>query len=372
MNEAKQHNQKALQNILREIREHGPLDFARFMQLALYAPGLGYYSAGNIKFGKDGDFVTAPEISSLFSQCLAQQCAQILGKIPGGAILELGAGRGVMAHDILVHLQKLNSLPEKYFILEISADLRERQQEYLKKLGSQLFSKIEWLNAWPKNLKGLVLANEVLDAMPVKRFCYDHELLECYVTEKNGELVWLFDKPSMELKNALGDVEFPSPYLSEINDRLPAWFKSLSESMQEGVALFIDYGFPRSEFYHPERNQGTLMCHFRHRAQDNPLINVGIQDISAHVDFTAVAEAADDAGFEILGYTTQALFLLSCGLEKLISYEADLLDNYNAAQKIKTLTLPSEMGELVKVIAVGKHFDNQLLGFEINNQLERL
>lgn len=367
MTDVEQHNQKALQNILNQIRAHGPLDFARFMQLALYAPGLGYYSAGNIKFGKDGDFVTAPEISPLFSYCLAEQAAQILPKISGGAILELGAGSGVMARDILLHLQTLNSLPQKYFILEVSADLRARQQEMLKN-----FSCVEWLNAWPKNFRGVVLANEVLDAMPVRRFCYDHELLECVVGEKDGELNWFFRKPSDELKNALRDFEFPSPYLSEINCSLPAWFKSLSESMQEGVALFIDYGFPRAEFYHPERNQGTLRCHFRHRSHDNPLINIGIQDITAHVDFTAVAEAADAAGFDILGYTSQALFLLSCGLEKLISSEADLLANYNTAQKIKTLTLPSEMGELVKVIAIGKNFDSELLGFDISNQLERL
>lgn len=368
MNHAEQHSAKALQNILNEIRAHGPLDFARFMQLALYAPGLGYYSAGNVKFGEAGDFVTAPELSPLFSYCLAEQAAQVLAKIPGGAILELGAGSGVMARDVLLHLQKLKCLPEKYFILEVSADLRARQQECLKK-----FSCVEWLNAWPKNFCGVVLANEVLDAMPVKRFCYDHELLECFITEKKGELDWLIEKPTPELVKAAENLEFSSsPYLSEINCALPAWFKSLSENLTQGVALFVDYGFPRAEFYHPQRNQGSLMCHFRHRAHDNPLINVGIQDITAHVDFTAVAEAADAAGFDILGYCNQAMFLLSCGLEKLISTEADLLTNYNAAQKIKTLTLPSEMGELVKVIAVGKNFDSELLGFEISNQLERL
>jgi SAM-dependent MidA family methyltransferase len=371
-----QANHRLLKQIVEEIKTQGPITFARYMELALYAPGLGYYSAGAKKFGAGGDFVTAPEISPLFSRCIAHQCQQVLAHINGGDILEIGAGSGVMAVDILIELEKSNTLPNNYFILELSADLKQRQQELLQQKIPHLFNRIHWLNTLNDlQTQGVILANEVLDAMPIHKFKIDHGIKEFYADYKNDKLSWHVDKPSnTELTKAIEQltIEFGENYESEINLLLKPWIKSLSDVLKSGLILLLDYGFPRHEYYHPDRNQGTLMCHYQHQAHSDPLLNPGLQDITAHVDFTAVAEAADMCDLRVAGYTTQGHFLVNCGLLNLIADNTGPATQWQISQQIKKLLMPSEMGELVKTIALTRNLDMTLLGFTANDKRDRL
>lgn len=370
---AKAQTERLHSKIAETIRSEGPIPFSEFMRVALYEPGLGYYSAGARKFGPGGDFVTAPEISPLFSRCLANQCAQILSEIPGGSILEFGAGTGVMAKEILLSLQAQNCLPTHYFIMEVSADLRDRQKTTLASLGPFLFDRVVWLDALPASFSGIILANEVLDAMPVTKFFVDEEIREFYVDYVGGRFSWKLE----EIKDATLVDKIKAlplsggPYESEINAFAEPWIKSVSDILVEGVCIVVDYGFPAREYYHPQRNRGTIMCHYQHRAHDNPLIYVGIQDITAHVDFTAIAEAASAHGFCVEGFLNQATFLMNCGLMEFYPLD-DALAQYQVSQQIKKLTLPSEMGELFKVMAISKNFSSDLLGFSKMNRLERL
>ncbi|MBA2655198.1 MAG: SAM-dependent methyltransferase [Gammaproteobacteria bacterium] len=358
-----------------EISQSGPLSFARFMELALYAPGLGYYSAGRQKFGQEGDFTTAPEMSVLYSRCLAKQCHQVLSHTPGD-ILELGAGTGSMALEILFELERLNSLPEHYYILEISADLKSRQQALINSKAPHLKHKVIWLDTLPEfKFDGVILANEVMDAFPVHRFKYMRgHLNEFYLNlEAGGQLIGHWREASCALKKYVEDleIEFEDGYESEANLFIWGWIKSISDVLGQGVILLIDYGFPRAEYYHPDRNQGTLMCHYQHQAHSDPLINIGLQDITAHIDFTAVAEAAFDSGLTIMGFTNQAGFLLSCGMIDDLQQQGP--ESYLAlANQVKILTSPNEMGELFKVIALTKDIDVPLLGFSLRNMCERL
>ena len=372
------HSQQLLTLIRNEIAAHGAITFARYMELALYAPGLGYYSAGACKLGAAGDFVTAPEISALFSRSVARQCQQILAALQGGDIFELGAGSGIMATDILLELEKLNSLPKHYYILEVSADLKQRQQILLSARIPHLLDRIKWLDNFPTyKIKGIILANEVLDAMPVHKFKLENEAVrEFYITDNQGSLDWYLDQPShKELPEQISalQVEFAADYESEINLLLPGWIKSLSAILEQGSILIMDYGFGRNEYYHPERCRGTIMCHYRHRAHDNPLLYPGLQDITAHVDFTAIAEAADRANLDVTGYTTQSNFLLNCGIGELAqSAGIDQKTQYQISQQLKKLLLPSEMGELFKVIALSRACEKSLLGFKENDMRWRL
>lgn len=368
--DAKQHSDQLAQIIAERIQAEGPISFADYMQMALYHPGYGYYSAGSRKFGEAGDFVTAPEISPLFSKCIARQCAQVLDEMQGGDILEFGAGSGVMAKDILLALQQMNSLPSQYFILEVSADCREQQQQTLKALDEKLSQRVVWLDALPQNFSGIILANEVVDAMPVHKFSWDNGMQEFYVDVTNDELTWCLQK-SENLELTSSEINFAEGYQSEINRMATAWVKSLAEILNSGVILLIDYGFPAHEYYHPDRSMGTIMCHFRHYAHTDPLIYPGIQDITAHVDFTALALAAVDSGLNVAGFTHQAAFLINCGLTDLLMTE-DAYEQFALNQQVKKLTLPSEMGELFKVLALTKNVDFNLLGFTLMNQLERL
>jgi SAM-dependent MidA family methyltransferase len=350
------------------INETGDrISFYEFMHHALYAPGLGYYSADTRKFGSEGDFITAPEISPLFSHCIARQCQQVLATIEeNGIILEFGAGSGIMAADILKELETLDSLPKKYLILEISADLQQRQRATLEKHVPHLIDRIEWLQQLPETkLQGVILANEVLDAMPVHRFRLDEQgVSEFYVSIEESEFKWqILPTENEELRQAVEKLRpnLPIGYISEINLALPAWIESLP--LATGLVLLIDYGFPNNEYYHPQRNEGTLMCHYRHQTHDNPLINVGLQDITAHVNFTAIADAAIAADLKVASYTNQANFLLAAGLAPTIDPN-DTKAYLQQAQQIKTLTLPSEMGELFKVMALTANFDSPLLGFK--------
>lgn len=372
---AKALSEELQSQIVAEIKQAGKISFARYMELALYAPRLGYYRNGFKKFGKEGDFVTAPEISSLFSYSVANQCAQVLKEI-GGDILEFGAGSGVMAADILLSLAEKKQLPNHYYILELSASLQSQQRETIKNKAPDYFDRVVWLTALPeKNFCGVVLANEVLDAMPVNLFTVDHGIKECGVAIDNNALrLCTLENENKLLNDAIEkyQIDFPENYTSEINLYLTAWIKSIAEFLSHGIVLIIDYGFPRSEYYHSDRLLGTLMCHYRQYAHTNPLIFPGIQDITAHVDFTAVAEAADANGLTVAGYTNQAAFLLNCELLSFLDENADEKTRFNQRQQIKQLTLPSEMGELFKVIALTKEINSELIGFQSLCQLAKL
>lgn len=379
--QAQHHSQQLVDLIVAEIKQDGPISFERYMTLALTAPGLGYYVAGNHKLGAAGDFVTAPEISTVFSRCLARQCEQVLRELQtqGPAdILEFGAGSGTMATDMLLELEQRECLPGRYFILEVSGELKQRQYQILQTKAPHLLPRVQWLDTLPETpIHGVVLANEVLDALPVHRFYKEDASVGEYYVDWNGErFVWRQGPFSSSLVKqrvcALLD-ELPSPYVSELNLAAEAWMGSLGDILQQGVALVIDYGFPRNEYYHPQRSQGTLMCHYRHRAHDDPFVYPGLQDITAHVDFTAVAHAAHGAGLRLAGYNTQAFFLMANGLEE-FAHSLDVEDpSYvKLAQQIKTLTMPGEMGELFKVMALAKQFDQPLQGFALQDMRGRL
>lgn len=378
--EERAHVARVVAHLRAFIRDHGGvIGFDAFMRLALYAPGLGYYSAGATKLGAAGDFVTAPEVSSLFSRCVARQAADVLA-VTGGDILELGAGSGRMAADVLTELAALDRLPGAYRILEVSADLAERQRRRIAQLPAELAKRVSWLDAWPKRpMRGVVLANEVLDAMPVDRFVLrgrpdgiSVHALGVGLTDDGFE--WREVSPSPELLNAVADVvetlpaPLPDGYVSELCLAFQPWISGLGAQLDAGVALLIDYGLPRSQLYHPERARGTLRCHFRHRAHDDPFVNVGMQDITAWVDFTRVAEAADSAGLEVLGFNTQAAFLIGAGMESLLAAEMEIAGEdgrrrATLAGEARRLMLPGEMGEVFKVIALGRGIDAPLAGF---------
>lgn len=368
------HSEKLSQLIRAEMTNAGgSLSFSRFMQLALYAPGLGYYSAGNHKFGKSGDFMTAPEISPLFARCVAKQCQQILAALGGGDIIEFGAGSGVFAKDLLLELEKLNRLPEHYFILELSADLRARQTQLFSIHCPHLLPRIQWLDTLPTQpIDGIIFANEVLDAMPVDCFVFnDNTLTERSVIWGNNQFSWQNTAPNPELtlgvKTIQDECDLGENYQSEINLMLPAWIKSVTQCLHRGLILLIDYGYGRREYYHPDRSKGTLSCFYQHYQHNDPLILPGLQDITAHVDFTSLAESAANAGLNIAGFTSQAAFLLACGLISLADEVLNLseAEKFTQNQAIKTLTLPSEMGDVIKVMGLLKNLETELVGFSL-------
>ncbi len=374
--ESQQLSRQLTSQIFAEIAAKGPMTFARYMELALYTPGLGYYRSGSQKFGSEGDFITAPELSPLFSQCMARQCRQVLQQIPGSDILEFGAGSGVMPRIILQSLAQLQSLPEHYYILELSAELQQRQRQEFLKNAPELLPRVVWLNHWPEaGFRGIVLANEVLDAMPVHRFGFYHGLKEYYVVENHGKLVWQLDPVSnsdLETQVQSLEVEFAEGYTSEINLLLPKWLAELDRILTEGVILLTDYGMARSEYYHPDRSCGTLLCHYRHRAHDDPFWWPGLQDITAQVDFTAVAAAAVAGNLTVEGYTHQAAFLLNCGITDFMTGQEPTKERIHLSQQIQRLTLPGEMGEAFKAMALTKNYPTELLGFITMNQIARL
>lgn len=350
----------------------GRLPFDRFMELALYAPGLGYYAAGAAKLGPGGDFVTAPELSPLFGQCLANQCAEVLERLGGGDLIELGAGTGALAVQILEHLEQLGALPERYRILEPSPDLRERQRQRIMASVPHLSARCDWLERLPSAIQGLLIANEVLDAMPVHRFRVreDGGTDEIFVVA-DGEGLGEIGAPAQSRGLAAAVARLQAEglaltpgYSSEINLRLGPWIEALATSLRAGLILLVDYGYPRAAYYQADRHMGTLMCHHRHRAHDDPYRSIGLQDITAHVDFSAVAEAARAAGLELHGFTTQAHFLIGCGIDALLASAAD---PFELAQGAKQLLLPSAMGERFKVIALGSGVAGPWRGFQVRD-----
>lgn len=371
-----EHSQRLLEIIRAEIEQLGGwMPFERYMEMALYQPGFGYYVAGARKFGAEGDFITAPEISPLFSQCLAQQCAQVLETFERPAcVLELGAGSGVMAADLLAELEALDALPDHYYILELSAELQLRQREALQRKVPHLAGSVKWLDSLPtQSFHGVVVANEVMDAMPVCLFQKQGAGFEELGVEQDesGELQWLARPASATRQAELERIERDSGslwddgYRSEFNPRLNGWMQALSESLTQAAVLLVDYGYPRAEYYHAQRREGTLLCFHRHRASDQPLRYPGLQDITASVDFTAVAEAGVAAGLNMSGYTTQAYFLINNGLEGRVAkvMEGDVKKQLQTSQQVKQLTLPSEMGERFQVIGFTKGLDLPLRGF---------
>jgi SAM-dependent MidA family methyltransferase len=351
---------RLLSNALLEKIDHeigaagGWLDFERYMELCLYAPGLGYYSAGATKLGEAGDFITAPELSPLFGHTLAQAMAGWLGQLRRPVILELGAGSGSLAAAVLERLAQLQQLPVEYQILDISADFRERQQLRLRDWGDR----VRWLDRLPAApFEGLVLANEVLDALPVARFVKaGRQVIPLGVGRGESGLGWARGAADPGLAADVADIEaeckviLPDGYSSELSRRLPAWLAALAQNMGRGAMLFVDYGFSRRDYYRPERSGGTLMCHYRHRAHDNPFVWPGLQDLTAWVDFSRVAMAAQDCGLAVSGFTTQAEFLMQAGIGDLMSRTGDEADALRQAAALKTLLLPGEMGERFKVM----------------------
>ncbi|MBI2308250.1 MAG: SAM-dependent methyltransferase [Rhodocyclales bacterium] len=368
--DAMAHSQRLHQHIAAAITAAGGwISFARFMELALYAPGLGYYSGGARKFGAAGDFVTAPELTPAFARTLATQAVQVMAASAPN-ILEAGAGSGRLAADLLQELETRGALPQSYAILELSGELRERQRETLAATVPHLLDRVRWLDRLPEQFDGLVLANELLDALPVHLVRWNGDgIVERGVACDSDVFSWQ-ERPAagavLARAQTLAGAGVPGDgYLSEIGLAAAAWLASWADILGRGALLLIDYGFPRREFYHPQRGEGTLMCHYRHHAHPDPFYLPGLQDITAHVDFTAVAEAGTEAGLDFLGYTTQAVFLFNCGLtEVLARTPADdprrYLPQANAAQK---LISPAEMGELFKVIALGRGIAEPLVGF---------
>ncbi len=367
------HSERLAERLREIIRTQGGwIPFARYMEAALYEPGLGYYSAGARKLGAAGDFVTAPEVAPVFSRCLARQCAQVLGHLGGGDILELGAGSGVMAAGVLGELERLGALPARYRILDVSADLRERQRATLARDVPHLLGRVEWLDRLPEPFDGVTLANEVLDALPVERFAIrGGEVDAVGVAWQFGRFEPAPARAAQPLRDRVRALEaelgapLPDGYVSEINVGLTAWLASIAAVQRRGVQLFIDYGLPRREYYAAERCMGTLMCHFRHRFHDDPYTRLGLQDITAWVDFTAVAEAAQAAGLDVAGYTTQAQFLIGCGIADFVADVSDLdvVERVNVSRQVMVLTLPGEMGERFKVLALARDYDGDLRGF---------
>lgn len=379
--EAQAHSEQLKQSIFQEIdRADGMIPFALFMELALYTPGLGYYSSGSVKLGKAGDFITAPEVSSLFSRCVARAITPVLSMMPSPAILEVGAGSGVMASDILAELESLSSPLEHYVILERSADLIERQQQTIEQRLPQWRDRIEWWNELPHEMHRVIIANELLDAMPVHRVAYlQGEWYELYVTKNTqNEFDWCLGELSDErllsrlhhLEERLGT--FTEGYLTEINLAAEDWLKTMADHLQQGMFLLIDYGQTQSNYYHPQRNQGTLMCHYRHQAHGDPFAFIGLQDITAHIDFTAIADCALDAGLSVNGFTTQAHFLLGSGITEMSQETDDVKIQLDFANQVKKLTLPQEMGESFKVMAFSKNIDVAMTGFMFRDMRDLL
>jgi SAM-dependent MidA family methyltransferase len=359
----------------------GLIAFNEFMRLALYAPGLGYYSGGLQKFGEAGDFITAPEVSPLFARCLARQAVDVLVTQPQPIVLEFGAGSGVMAADMLLELERLDALPTSYLILELAAELRQRQRETIQRIAPRLLPRVRWLDSLPASFSGVIVANEVLDAMPVECFRINEGRVESLmIGTEGGRLHAQYLPAPQPVERAVRLIEqrcgqpLPNGYCSEYNPQIPAWLQSIAAAMPSGVVLLIDYGYSAGEYYHEQRSNGTLMCHYHHRAHPDALWYPGVQDITAFVDFSAVAHAAVEVGFDVSGYTTQAMFLLASGLPALHQEVPtdDAVQQLQLAQQIKTLTLPSEMGERFKVMALSRSIDVALRGFSMQDYRTRL
>ena len=370
------HTQALKDKITEKIAQTGDISFAEYMSMCLYQPGLGYYSSGMHKFGKEGDFITSPELGDLFARTFAMQFQQILSQLVKPVILELGAGTGQFCFDCLTELDNLNSLPEKYYILEISADLKERQKQKINSLPDSIRQRVEWISQpLQEKYEGIIFANEVIDALAVEVFKYsNNQYLQMRVDyEENFKTKWSEFPQGLLKQLKAKELNLPENYVSEFVPNLSAWLQSITQNLQKGVVLFVDYGYERDAYYHSQRNQGTLVCHHRHKSNFEYFENIGLQDITSFVDFTAVAEAADDCGLDVEGYTTQAYFLMSLGIQNLLGDSDDNYSKYyEKTTELKKLTLPSEMGEKFKVISLSRNFNQEFSGFAMMNLLHLL
>jgi SAM-dependent MidA family methyltransferase len=377
------HSQRVSAFLRLEIeRAGGWLAFSDWMGHALYAPGLGYYSAGSVKLATaqsdnpkqlSGDFVTAPQLTPLFGYTLANQIAEVLRQSEANTILEFGAGSGALADDILTALTA-QGIEANYQILEVSGDLKLRQQARLAKWQGR----VTWLDQTPSHFRGCVVANEVLDAMPVELFSWslNGQLMQRGVSW-DGQQFQFEDRPASSALTATVSQRMPvlPDYRSELNLQAESWVQGLGSWLTRGAALLIDYGFPQHEYYHPQRHRGTLMCHIQHLAHDDAFMAPGLQDITAHVDFTAMADAALAGGLDVLGYTSQARFLLNAGLLDILTEQVTQTttrEQANMQVAIQKLTSEAEMGELFKVLALGRDIEGSLLGFTRGDRRHRL
>jgi len=385
--------QEHLQRVLAAVRAGiaaagGWLPFDDYLRIVLYAPGLGYYSAGAAKFGAAGDFVTAPELSSLFGYSLARQCAEVLQEIGNSgastAVLEFGAGSGRLALDVLTRLATLGKLPDEYLILEVSAELRERQRARIAAAPRELAARVRWLEALPAApIHGVILANEVLDALPFKRFVLTAAGCDelGVALDAAGAPGWSARAPTPALRAALGllpqalRAAGAGPgFESEVCPLAEGWIQGLAAVLGAGAVLLFDYGVGRRDYYHPQRSRGTLRCHYRHRAHDDPFFQPGLQDITAWVDFTRVAEAADAAGLEVAGYCTQAAFLMGAGIHEELQAAASAAAEAPTAVAVarlaaeaRQLLLPEAMGENFKAMALTRGLARPLQGFQLQD-----
>jgi SAM-dependent MidA family methyltransferase len=369
------HSSELIALIVCEIEQQGVMSFKDYMNRTLYEPGLGYYSAGMTKFGVAGDFITAPEISPLFGRCLAQQFESIFSQGCARQVLEFGAGSGRLCEQILSNL----TAPISYSIVEVSADLKLRQQQYLKqKVSPVVFESIEWLDSLPEHFDGIMFGNEVLDAMPVNVVLKEGEWQELGVGFDGERFVWQpYKSPNELVQNdavktiqkieadliASGFGALPEGYCTEINLNYSPWLEALQASCHQAVILMIDYGYEQAQYYHPNRSSGTLTCYYRHRSHPDPFVYPGLQDITAFVDFDAFADAAIDTGFTVCGLASQRQFLLHNGLLEAaqeLSEAGDTQAQIKVAQQIKTLMLPAEMGEKFQVVGLQKNLDIEI------------
>lgn len=374
------HSERLRAQIAHTIQHAGGwISFARYMQLALYAPELGYYTGGSHKLGADGDFITAPEATPLFGECIATQLAEVLPQTEG-ILIEAGAGSGALAVSILRALERLDCLPARYDILEVSPSLMQRQQERLAAQAPHLLARVRWLQAPPERFSGVLLANEVLDAMPVHRLiCADGEVREDGVAlDAAGQFCWQARPLSAVLRTAAADlplaVKTDAPVRTELALAARDWVREWSRRLVSGLMLLIDYGYPRDEYYLPARSDGTLACYYRHRMHADPFWLPGLNDLTASVDFTAVAEAAFDSGLDILGFTSQAAFLFNCGLAEHLARhsEADERSRFAALRGAQRISDLREMGETFKVFAAGRGIAPPLCGFAQHDRTHAL
>jgi SAM-dependent MidA family methyltransferase len=386
--QSKQHSRLLQQRVEAACHAAGGwIRFSEFMNIALYEPALGYYSSGLQKFGQRGDFITAPEVSPLFGQCLANQLAEIWRnfRYEKKTVFEFGAGSGLLASDILLRLEELNTLPDKYLILELSGELKHRQQQTIKKHAAHLYERVRWLDELPDDVESaVIIANEVLDAMPVECFqvkdANTNEIESLMIGFEDEKLVSRYmraDENVIEMITSIrqrSDLEFSDNYRSEYNPAIGAWLAAFADKIDELVILLIDYGYSEREYYHRDRSMGTLTCYYQHRAHSDFFWWPGLQDITAFVNFTDVAYSATDLGMDVSGYTTQTAFLLGCGLAELHADQVtdDVQQQIKLSQQIKTLTLPSEMGDRFKVMALTKNFNEALMGFSMLDLRNRL
>lgn len=361
--DARAHSERCAAGIRQHIVDNGgSISFGHFMHLALYADGLGYYSSGNTKFGAAGDFVTAPEISPIFARLLARQCAEVLAELDSASLLEYGAGSGRLAAQILLKLEAIGSLPENYLILEVSSELVARQKALLQENIPSLIERVQWISKPPRDFCGVVIANEVLDALPVERFSRREEILQHRVVADGERFVIVEERASDRLVEAVLGIEkdlgqrLPEGYVSDVSLATEGWLHDALSTMSHGIAFVVDYGVSRREYYAADRSGGWLRCHFRHRAHNNPLILPGVQDITAWVDFTAAASSAVRAGADIAGYVNQAMFLIAAGLEQEVESMKSMSDaeRIELSAAVKMLTLPGSMGEHFKILGLRK------------------